>query len=288
MSEEPDRTIWKKLAADTKSDEDASEVELPKAEDLVEGPLPETEDVAAERQRKIEAAQQAEAIKRAEEARRLAEIQREEEDLRRRDEEARKHIEEEARKHREEEDRKRRDEEARVAAEKAKAAAEEAKRIAETRTEEHKPVAPPIEESTSAPETKNLLLLGLVNLLQPALDLKLEKKLYQRWIKGWDKIVEVHIIDEGYMHVQIKDNQMKASLGKAPREPDIALEGEYETITNYLNGELDPVLLFFDFILLRKARIVKGLEIKLSSLLSGGLFKQARDLYRIDKILKIK
>ncbi|MHA1428524.1 MAG: hypothetical protein ACTSQI_21275 [Candidatus Helarchaeota archaeon] len=109
--------------------------------------------------------------------------------------------------------------------------------------------------------------------MQPALDIKLESKRYQRWIRGWDKVIEVNIVDEGKIHVIIKD--------------DIVMEGDYETMTNYLNGELDPVLMFFDFVLLRKARLVKGLELKLSNLLSGNIFKQARDLYRIDKILKI-
>ncbi len=144
------------------------------------------------------------------------------------------------------------------------------------------------EKVKSVPERENLLLLGLVNLLQPALEIKIESPKYQRWIKGWDKVIEVSILNEGKVHVVIKDNQMKAAMGPAPREPDIVMEGEYETITNYLNGELDPILMFFDFVLLRKVRLVKGLDIKLSNLLSGNIFQQARDLYRIDKILKIK
>ena len=142
--------------------------------------------------------------------------------------------------------------------------------------------------SVPVPESENLLLQDLVNLIQSALDIKMESKMYQRWIKGWDKVVQVHILNEGFVHVLIKDNQMKAAIGKPPREPDIAMEGEYETMTNYLNGELDPILMFFDFILLRKMRLIKGLEIKLSSILSGNLVQQARILYRIDKILKIR
>ncbi len=340
LAEDPDREIWKNLADATKPDEETPEEELPKAEDFVEGPLPETAEEAAERQRKLEAAQRAEAAKAAEEAQRIAQIQREDEELKRREEEARRRIEEEARKHREEEDRrvqeeeerKFREEQERVRRAEAAKAAEEAQRLAQILREEEaqkkleeaerrlqeeknrkfreeqerikraeeerkfkeevarKSVEELAKETAPSyvPETENLLLQGIVNLLQPALDIKLESKRYQRWIKGWDRAIEMHIVGEGYTHILIKDNQMKAGLGKAPKEPDIVMEGDYETITNYLNGELDPILMFFDFVLLRKVRFVKGLEIKLTSLLDGSLLRQARDLYRMDKILRIR
>ncbi|MHA1267192.1 MAG: SCP2 sterol-binding domain-containing protein [Candidatus Helarchaeota archaeon] len=284
MAEEPDRKFWRSLADATKSEEAESVEELPKAEDLVEGPLPETEEEALERQRKLEAARKAEEAKRAEEARRLAQLKLEEEAMKQREEEARKRIEEATRRNFEEEERRRMEEEAKKLEELQKKPVPTPPPISESKI----PEAPPSPEPSPVPEQENLLLVGLVNLLQPTLDLKLEQKRYQRWIKSWDKIIAVNIVDEGHVYVEIKNNQMKAVLGKPPREPDIVIEGEYETITNYLNGELDPILMFFDFVLLRKARLVRGLEIKLSSLLSGNLFKQARDLYRIDKILKIK
>jgi len=290
MSEDPDREIWRKLADATKPDAQAPEDELPKAEDFVEGPLPETSEEAAERQRKLEAAQRAEAAKAAEEARRVSQIQSEEAEFRRREEEARRRIEEEARKHREEQERRIREEAERKHREEAelrRSEAEERKREEEAEKKPLEEVAPKAKPSY-APEGENLLLQGLVNLLQPALDIKLESKRYQRWIKGWDRAIEMHIVGEGYTHVLIKDNQMKAGLGKPLKDPDIVMEGDYETITNYLNGELDPILKFFDFVLLRKIRLVKGLEIKLKSILDGSLFRQARDLYRMDKILRIR
>ncbi len=259
---EETREIWRKLAEATKSSPEDIETELPKAEDLVEGPLPEEPEVTEERMKKLEAARLAEEARRAEEAKRLEEIRKAEEEARKAEEELKK-AEDEAIKIPTEP----------VVTESTKESIGEPQKAEEP--------APP-------PESANLLLVGLVNLLQPALDIKMESKKYQRWIKGWDKVIEVSIINEGKVHVVIKDNQMKAAVGPAPREPDIVIEGEYETITNYLNGELDPILMFFDFILLRKARLVKGLDIKLSNILSGNIFQQARDLYRIDKILKIK
>ena len=329
--EEPDRGIWRNLADATKSEE-----ELPKAEDFVEGPLPETLEEIEERERKLEAAKRAEEAKRIEEERRLEEIRREEEARRRFEDQARRIAEEEARKRAEavrwaeeariaEEARKaeearraeevgraeearraeeagraeearraekariaeeirRKEEEARIALAQAQRAAEEAKKAAEAKMIKEIKKAEP----SYAPESENLLLKGLINLLQPALDIKMEQKRYQRWIKGWDKAIEMHIVGEGYTYVLIKDGKMSAALGKAPKEPEIVLEGEYETITNYLNGELDPILMFFDFVLLRKVRLVKGLEIKLTSFFDGSLFRQARVLYKIDKILRIR
>ncbi|MHA1275664.1 MAG: hypothetical protein ACTSRC_16865 [Candidatus Helarchaeota archaeon] len=288
--DEETRDIWKKLAAKTKSESEDSG-ELPTAEDLVQGPLPEAPDEIAERQRKLEAARLAEEAKRQEEARRA-------EELRKAEEEAIRLAEEDARKAEEE----RIAEELRAVEDVTQEyETEEIRTSDESETErpeeitpkppEEKvvppPKTPPQPEPSSVPESDNLLLLGLVNLMQPALDIKLESKRYQRWIRGWDKVIEVNIVDEGKIHVIIKDNKMTAAVGPAPRPPDIVMEGDYETMTNYLNGELDPVLMFFDFVLLRKARLVKGLELKLSNLLSGNIFKQARDLYRIDKILKI-
>ncbi|HUX98040.1 MAG TPA: hypothetical protein VMV49_00675 [Candidatus Deferrimicrobium sp.] len=261
MSKESDREIWKKLAADTKPKSPSAE-ELPKAEDYIEGPLPEDQETAEERARKLEVAKRAEESRKAEELKRKESLHQEEEQARK-------------------------TEEARKAAEKAKKAAEEARIDAEAR-KAAEVVKKPVETVASIPVSENLLLLGLINLLQPALEIKLESKKYQRWIKGWDKIIEMHILGEGHTHVIIKDNTIKAALGKAPREPDIVLEGEYEVITNYLNGELDPILMFFDFVLLRKIKLVKGLEFKLSNLLGGGILKQASDLYKLDKILKIR
>lgn len=223
-----------------------------KPEDLIMGPLPEEEADIEDRARKLEATRKAEDAKKIEEAKR-AEKLRKEEELMRKTEEKRK-LEEKRKK-------------------------EEAQKL--------KPIKSS-NEPTVVPESESLLLLGLVNLMQPALDIKMESKKYQRWIKGWDKAIEVHILNEGYMHVLIKDGSMKAAIGKSPQEPAVVMEGEYETITNYLNGELDLVLMFFDFILLRKMKLIKGLDIKLPNILSGNLIQQARDLYRIDKILKIK
>ena len=364
----PDREFWRQLADATKSDITPAE-ELPKAEDYVEGPLPEGPDEIEERARKLEAARRAEEARKAEEAIRIEALRRAEEARKaedaRREEEARKAAEqaqraaEEARRIDEvkrAEEEAQRAEEARRIEEEIQRAAEEARRIEEARRAEEARMAEEArraEEETRraaeearrleevrragearmaekarlaeeevrraegarkaaeeakraeeeawraaeearrlepgpGPESENLLLKGLVNLLQPTLDIKMEKKKYQRWIKGWDKAIDVHIENEGHVHVLIKDNQLKAALGKAPRDPDIILEGEYEAITNYLNGELDPIMMFFDFILLRKIRLVKGLEIKLSNILDGSIFKQARELYRIDKILKIK
>ena len=264
MSEPPDestRDIWRKVADNTKDSGELSE-DLPKAEDLVEGPLPETELEREARIKKLEAAKRAEEAKNAEEAKRLEQLKREEE--------------------------------ARKAAEDAKRAVEqarleqEAKKAPATPTEKPEDAkAPPPPEPGKIPESENLLLVGLMNLLQPALDIKLESKKYQRWIKGWDKIIEMHILNEGYSYIVIKDDKITSHLGKAPREADIVIEGEYEAITNYLNGELDPILMFFDFVLLRKIKLVKGLHISLSNLLSGGILKQASDLYKIDKIIKI-
>jgi hypothetical protein len=266
MSKESDREIWRKLADDTKSKSGPSE-DLPKAEDYIEGPLPEDQETAEERARKLEAAKRAEESRKAEDAQRLAQMKQEEEQAKK-------------------------VEIARKATEKAKEIAAEARKEADARKAAESsvkkvetPKAP--QGASPVPAHENLLLLGLINLLQPALEIKLESKKYQRWIKGWDKVIEMHILGEGYAHVLIKDNTIKASLGKAAREPDILLEGEYEAITNYLNGELDPILMFFDFVLLRKIKLVKGLEFKLSNLLSGGVLKQASDLYKLDKILKI-
>lgn len=244
--------IEHEMAQDAKQPAGPSEESSLKPEDLIVGPLPAEEAEFEERARKLGSARKAEELKIAEENRKREELQKEEEIIRKIEEERKVEI-------------KRRVEE----------------------PEELKEVTPS-ETPSPVPESENLLLQGLVNLIQPALDIKMESKKYQRWIKGWDKAVQVHILNEGFVHVLIKDNQMKATIGKPPREPDIAMEGEYETLTNYLNGELDPILMFFDFILLRKMRIVKGLEIKLSSILSGNLVQQARDLYRIDKILKIR
>ncbi len=239
-------------AQDAKQPAGTSEESSLKPEDLIVGPLPAEEAEFEARARKLGSARKAEELKITEENRKREELQKEEERIRKIEEERKVEI----------------------------------KRIVEE-PEELKEVTPS-ETPSPVPESENLLLQGLVNLIQPALDIKMESKKYQRWIKGWDKAVQVHILNEGFVHVLIKDNQMKATIGKPPREPDIAMEGEYETLTNYLNGELDPILMFFDFILLRKMRLVKGLEIKLSSILSGNLVLQARDLYRIDKILKIR
>ena len=249
---EQERESVTETAQDTKNPSGTPEESSLKPEDLILGPLPAEDAEFEERAKKLEAARKAVELKIAEENRKREDLQKEKE-----------------RKLKTEEERK-----------------------VETKRRVEEPVElkelTPSETPSPVPESENLLLQGLVNLIQPALDIKMESKKYQRWIKGWDKAVQVHILNEGFVHVLIKDNQMKATIGKPPREPDIAMEGEYETLTNYLNGELDPILMFFDFILLRKMRLVKGLEIKLSSILSGNLVQQARDLYRIDKILKIR
>ncbi|MHA1428523.1 MAG: hypothetical protein ACTSQI_21270 [Candidatus Helarchaeota archaeon] len=92
--DEETRDIWKKLAAKTKSESEDSG-ELPTAEDLVQGPLPEAPDEIAERQRKLEAARLAEEAKRQEEARRAEELRKaEEEAIRLAEEDARKAEEE--------------------------------------------------------------------------------------------------------------------------------------------------------------------------------------------------
>ena len=248
------------VAQDAKTPSGKSEESSLKPEDLIVGPLPAEELEFEERAKKLEAIRKARALKLSEETRKKEELQKEEERSRKLEEERLQKLEEER--------------------------ALQAKREAEASAKSKE--VTPSETPSPVPESENLLLQGLVNLIQPALDIKMESKMYQRWIKGWDKAVQVHILNEGFVHVLIKDNKMKAALGKPPREPDIVMEGEYETLTNYLNGELDPILMFFDFILLRKMRLVKGLEIKLSNILSGNIVQQARELYRIDKILKIR
>jgi chemotaxis protein histidine kinase CheA len=284
--------------------ESSEELSL-KPEDLILGPLPEEEIDIEERTRKLEAAQKVDEVKKAEDARR-AEALRKEEELARKIEEKRqleekRKKEELARKAEEKrqlEEKKKKEEAEKLKVEAlrkkeemARKAEEEKRQLEAKRKKEEaeklKAVKPPVKPS-AVPESGNLLLQGLVNLLQPALDIKMESKKYQRWIKGWDKAIEVHILNEGYVHVLIKDGSMKAAIGKALQEPAVVMEGEYETITNYLNGELDLILMFFDFVLLRKVKLIKGLDIKLPNILSGNIIQQARDLYRIDKILKIK
>jgi putative sterol carrier protein len=257
---EQNHETGEEMAQDAKTSSGKSEESSLKPEDLIVGPLPAEELEFEERARKLEAIKKAEELKLAEENRKKEALQKEEERLQKLEEERLRKLEEERS----------------LKAKREAEASLKSKEIAPSETQ------PPVSES------ENLLLQGLVNLIQPALDIKMESKMYQRWIKGWDKAIQVHILNEGFVHVLIKDNQMKAAIGKPPREPDIVMEGEYETITSYLNGELDPILMFFDFILLRKMRLVKGLEIKLSNILSGNIIQQARDLYRIDKILKIK
>jgi len=251
---EPQREIEDEpnLESNTEQPSESLEDFSLRPEDLIIGPLPEEEADIEERTRKMEAAQKAEEAKKVEAIRR-AETLRKEEELARKVEEKRK-LEESIRKE----------------------------------TEKKLKAIKPAEAPSIESESQNLLLQGLVNLLQPALDIKMESKKFQRWIKGWDKAIEVHILNEGYVHVLIKNGSMKAAIGKAQQEPTVIMEGEYETITNYLNGELDLILMFFDFVLLRKMKLVKGLEFKLPNILSGNIFQQARDLYRIDKILKIK
>jgi hypothetical protein len=265
---EENRETGEEVAQDVKPPSGKPEESSLKPEDLIVGPLPAEELEFEERAKKLEAVRKAEELKLAEENQKKVELQKEEERLRKLEEERLRKLEEE---------RLRKLEEKRTL---------QAKREAEASAKSKE--VTPSEMSPPIPESENLLLQGLVNLIQPALDIKMESKMYQRWIKGWDKAVQVHILNEGFVHVLIKDGKMKAAIGKPPCEPDIVMEGEYETITNYLNGELDPILMFFDFILLRKMRLVKGLEIKLSNILSGNIVQQARDLYRIDKILKIR
>ena len=273
---EQNHETGEETAKDAKTPSGKSEESSLKPEDLIVGPLPAEELEFEERAKKLEAIRKAEELKLAEENRKKGALQKEQERLQKLEEERLQKLEEERLRKLEEEHLQKLEEE-RVL---------QAKREVETFVKSKE--VTPSETPTSIPESENLLLKGLVNLIQPALDIKMESKMYQFWIKGWDKAVQVHILNEGFMHVLIKDNQMKAAVGKAPREPDIVMEGEYETITNYLNGELDPILMFFDFILLRKMRLIKGLEIKLSSILNGNLVQQARILYRIDKILKLK
>ena len=276
--------IVPETAQDAKQPAGKPEESSLKPEDLIVGPLPVEELEFEERAKKLETVRKAEELKLAEENRKKEELQKEQERLQKLEEERLQKLEEERLQKLEEERLRKLEEERLQKLEEERAL--QAKREAEASVKSRE-VTPP-ETPPPIPESENLLLQGLVNLIQPALDIKMESKMYQIWIKGWDKAVQVHILNEGFMHVLIKDNQMKAAVGKAPREPDIAMEGEYETITNYLNGELDPILMFFDFILLRKMRLIKGLEIKLSSILNGNLVQQARILYRIDKILKLK